>query len=217
MILITGTTSGIGHTATAKLLETDAVTGIARRPNPFPDHPHYTHLQADLTTLTDYPKLTPTAIIANAGAGLFGSLENFATSDIHNLIHLNLLAPILLIKHYLPQMKQQEKGKIILIGSEAALNAHRKGTVYCATKFALRGFAQALRHECASNNIQVTLINPGMVDTPFYEHQHFTPGPSHLTAEDVVDTLIHTLRAPYPIDEINLSPQTKTLNFKKER
>ena len=65
-------------------------------------------------------------------------------------------------------MKKIGKGDVIFIGSEAALNGSRKGTIYCASKFALRGFAQALRDECSKSSIRVTIINPGMVKTGFF-------------------------------------------------
>ena len=65
---------------------------------------------------------------------------------------------------------------MVLIGSEAALAGGARGAVYSATKFALRGFCQSLRQESAAAGIRVTLINPGMVRTDFFDQLDFEPG-----------------------------------------
>ena len=67
------------------------------------------------------------------------------------------------------------------MGSEAALAGTAQGSLYCAAKFALRGLAQALRAECARAGIRVTLVNPGMVQSPFFDELDFRPGPEPLT------------------------------------
>ena len=62
----------------------------------------------------------------------------------------------------------EKHGHIIVLGSEAALRGAKKGSIYAASKFALRGFLQALREEVSSSGIRITLINPGMVRTTFF-------------------------------------------------
>jgi len=109
---------------------------------------------------------------------------------------------------------------LIFIGSEAALTGSRKGSIYCASKFALRGFSQALRDECAKSSVRVSLINPGMVKTDFFQDLNFEPGEHHsnyLTATDVAETVIYIInaRSGIIIDEINLNPANKVINFKK--
>ena len=87
----------------------------------------------------------------------------------------------------------------------------RQGSIYCASKFAIRGFSQALREECGKSNVRVTLINPGAVRTPFFDELHFEPGAAQENAiepEDIAEVLLTVLQArPGTVfDEINLSP-----------
>ena len=96
----------------------------------------------------------------------------------------------------------------------------RRGAVYSATKFALRGLSQALRQECAGSGVRVCIINPGMVRTTFFSELEFEPGiaqENYLLPQDVADTLIHvlSLRQGSVVDEINLSPLKKVIRFKK--
>jgi NADP-dependent 3-hydroxy acid dehydrogenase YdfG len=106
------------------------------------------------------------------------------------------------------------------MGSEASLQGKRMGSIYCASKFAVRGLAQALREECASCGIRVSLINPGMVLTDFFDTLSFSPGDDdneHIKAEDIADVvcMLLNLRDGTVIDEVNISPQSKKIKFKK--
>ena len=107
-----------------------------------------------------------------------------------------------------------------LRGSESALSGGQKGVVYSATKFALRGAAQALREECSSSGVRIGIINPGMVDTDFFSDLNFRPGSrsdNHLIADDVARAVLLMLHARQgaAIDEINLSPQKHVIEFRK--
>jgi len=120
----------------------------------------------------------------------------------------------------LPALKRKPHSDLIFIGSEAALKGSRKGALYCASKFAVRGFTQALREECAKSNVRVCLINPGMVKTPFFDDLTFEPGDDDsqfILAEDVAEAVCYVLtsRPQIVIDEINLSPLNKVVKFKK--
>ena len=104
------------------------------------------------------------------------------------------------------------------MGSEAALAGTAQGSLYCAAKFALRGLAQALRAECARAGIRVTLVNPGMVQSPFFDELDFRPGPAsdnYILPEDVAEVIVQALTARdgTVLDEINLSPQKKVIEF----
>ena len=107
----------------------------------------------------------------------------------------------------------------MFIGSEAALQGAKNGTAYCASKFGLRGFVQSLSAECRQAGVTTCLINPGMVDTPFFDDLVFQPGdhPSNvISAETVADCVLHCVRTDSNsvIDEINLSPRNKVVTFK---
>ena len=68
-----------------------------------------------------------------------------------------------------PKLKRNGNSRVIYMGSEAALRGAKRGSLYCAAKFGLRGFAQSLRQECASSGVHVSIINPGMVNTPWFD------------------------------------------------
>ena len=117
-------------------------------------------------------------------------------------------------------MKRQGSGDVIFIGSEAALEGKRKGSIYCAGKFALRGFSQALRDECSTGNIRVSIVNPGMVNTNFFTDLNFKPGEDsceHIEPEDVAEAVAMVLnsRKGTVFDEINLSPQKNKVVWSK--
>ena len=119
-------------------------------------------------------------------------------------------------------MKRARHGHLIFTGSEAALTGTQKGSLYCAAKFALRGFAQALRAETARSGLRVTLINPGMVQSPFFDELDFQPGDdadNYILPEDVAEVITQALMARdgTVIDEINLSPQKKVRTSKPNK
>ncbi len=160
------------------------------------------------------------SVICCAGKGSFASIEEFSYAQIKNLIDLNFTSQAFVVRTFLPQLKQKKSGNIVFIGSESALKGGKKGAIYSASKFALRGFAQAIREECSSAHVGVTIINPGMVNTAFFDHLDFSPGPeaeNYIQADDLANTLVLVLesRQGTVFDEINLSPLKKVINFKK--
>lgn len=229
-ILVTGASRGIGKAICARLLsESCRVIGISRNPVSM-DSANFTPVSIDLSEIGQLPeqikqlrKKHPEidGIICNAGAGRFGSLEEFSPQQIQHMLDLNITSQLLLIREFLPQLKSKGSGDIVMMGSEAALSGGRKGVVYCASKFAMRGAAQALRDECANSGVRVGIINPGMVDTDFFSETWFNPGTEsdmHLVAEDVANAawLMLSARAGAAIDEINLSPQKKVIEFRNK-
>ena len=105
-------------------------------------------------------------LINCAGTSLPGVLENLSIQDIDQTIQLNLLGSIYLTRSILPQMKARRKGKIILVSSQAGQAGLYGYTAYSASKFGIRGFAEALAMECAPFNISVSVSYPPDTDTP---------------------------------------------------
>jgi NADP-dependent 3-hydroxy acid dehydrogenase YdfG len=230
-VLVTGASSGIGRAVAQQLLQQGhTVIGVSRDCGKFTKiMDNFSFVQLDLSRLNDIPlqirqlqQLFPEidAVVFSAGMGRFGSVEEFSYPQIEALMTVNFTSQVFLTKAVLPDLKRKAHSDLIYIGSEAALKGSRKGAVYCASKFALRGFTQALREECANSNVRVCLINPGMVKTPFFDQLSFEPGEHESNAllpDDVAAAVAYVLesRPQIVIDEINLSPLNKVVKFKK--
>jgi len=230
-ILVTGSSSGIGLALCHKLLqEGHEVVGIARRQQEL-THPAFTAISIDLGDLDALPQALDnfrrahgpfSGLVCNAGRGHFGDLEQFSYAQIRALIDLDFTSQAFLARALLPDMKKSKSGHIVFTGSEAALRGTQKGSVYCAAKFALRGFAQALREETARHGIRITLVNPGMVRSSFFDTLDFQPGAGDehaIEPEDVAHIIAQALAARdgTVVDEINISPQKKLIDFKKNK
>lgn len=233
-VLVTGASSGIGAAVCERLLEEGyAVIGLSRNINASHfDHPGFTAIACDLRdsnalefqiksllkSLSE-SKTELSAAVFCAGAGYFGHLEQLDYRKIQALIELNLLSPMLLSKLLVPYFKRRKRGHMIYLGSEAALQGSKNGTAYCASKFGLRGFVQALCAESRASGLSISMINPGMVDTAFFDELHFHPGedPSNsIMPETIADCVKWILQADSNtvIEEINLSPRNKVIAFK---
>ncbi|MCB1755347.1 MAG: SDR family NAD(P)-dependent oxidoreductase [Gammaproteobacteria bacterium] len=220
--VISGTSRGIGYAiADALLASGHFVYGISRsEPEGLSDHDNFRWLQVDLgdgaASEAAMRRLlssdtTIDGLINNAGSGLFGSLEEFSFSQIEQSLRINLLASIQLTRLLISTLKRQARSDIVFIGSESALQGGRYGSLYSAAKFGLRGFAQALRHECSNSNTHVSIVNPGMVRSSFFDGLHFEPGEhadNALLPRDVADAVMTIINAPDHalIDEINMTP-----------
>lgn len=107
-------------------------------------------------------------VLANiAGAGAYGALEEFTAAQIRANMELNFFAAAELSREVLPQMRAQKSGHILNLTSIAGLVAFPGNGLYCATKFALEGFTEALHHEVKPFGIRVTLVEPGAFRTDF--------------------------------------------------
>ena len=224
LVVITGASSGIGLALVKALLEQGyAVLGIA---NNFEkaglDHPDFSSrsinladidaLEESMSAVLSDIDMPVKALINNAGIGRMGFLEQLSVKDIRLVMDTNLTSQIIVTKAFLPLLKKQGEGDILFMGSEAALKGAKQGSIYCASKFAVRGFSQALREECGKSGIRVTLINPGAVRTPFFDKLQFEPGLARENAiepDDIASAVSMVLasRQGTVFDEITLSPR----------
>ena len=172
-ILITGASRGIGAAIARGLLDAGAgVVGIGRDFSDWQNTPE--HFQAEYVDLANLDRLPDRlkalaaahpeldGVICNAGSGRFGALEQFSATQIGALVDLNLTQHLLVARTFVPLLKRRGFGDLIFMGSEAALTGGRKGTVYSACKFALRGAAQSLRLECAAAGV-IETVEPDTV------------------------------------------------------
>ncbi|MFV2055362.1 MAG: SDR family oxidoreductase [Thiohalomonadales bacterium] len=221
--IVTGASSGLGLAIASMLLQNNhTVIGIGRHVTScaLANNKNFLCTRMDFsqlqTSIAAMEELKPSVkqlsgIICCAGFGKFGALEQLSHQQILDQLNVNLTAHIMLCKTFVPLLKQQRSGNILFIGSDAALRGTQQGSIYCASKFALRGFSQALRQECSRNHVRVGIINPGMLDTPFYNNLAFKPGPSPENTIDI-DTLCDTVQliinspSQLVFDEITISP-----------
>ena len=228
-VLVTGSSDGIGRSITLSLLNSGAkVIGLARDHSKFnPETKNYIKYKTDFSNeeilLNTIAKIIKEhkdldCLVSNAGFGKFGTLETFSTKEINDFIFTNLTSHMILTNKILPHLKKIKKGNIIFIGSESALKGGKNGSLYSAAKFGLRGFSQSIREESCSKNIHVSLINPGMVRTSFFNNLDFMPGEDKSNAiepDDIGKIIIDILstRNGSVIEEINLSPLKKVIKF----
>lgn len=230
-ILLTGIRTGIGAACAKALLERNyQVVGLSRHATQSNFDQDSSDLElydidlSDLNALEKFLKGIDTnfdGAILNAGEGRFGSLEELSFDQLREQIDLNLSAHLFITRHLIASLKRKRGGDLIFIGSESGLSGGRRGVAYAAAKTGLQGLVRALRQEVSKNNIRVSIINPGMVETPFFDDLNFEPGEEddqHLVANDIAKTVIFCLesRDGSVIDEINLTPQKTVLRFKNK-
>jgi NAD(P)-dependent dehydrogenase (short-subunit alcohol dehydrogenase family) len=117
-------------------------------------------------------------LVNNAGVG--GKASVLADDEVvAEMVDVNLMAPIRLMRAVVPIMREQRSGSIVNIGSVAGEVGI--GGAYSATKFALRGMTDSVRRELAGTGMGVTLIEPGFIDTGFNRRTNL-PGPEIVAA-----------------------------------
>lgn len=109
-------------------------------------------------------------VINNAGYGLFGAVEDLSMDKIIDQFETNFFGVVRVVKSVLPIMRNQHSGTIINISSMVGRVAMPLNSVYVASKFALEGFSESIRHELSKFGINVILIEPGIVRTGFFDN-----------------------------------------------
>jgi short-subunit dehydrogenase len=108
------------------------------------------------------------AVVANAGVGHAGDVADMAVPRVHELVELNVLAPLLLARASLPVMRAQGAGGLLFVTSVAGALGVPGESVYSATKAAVEMFADVLREEVKRDGISVSTVLPGVVRTDFF-------------------------------------------------
>lgn|SRR5690606_19557636 len=108
-------------------------------------------------------------VFNNAGLGYINPLEDLKLEEIHKMIDVNTTGMIISTKFATEVMVRQKHGHIIMTSSIAGLLSLPQWTVYCATKWAITGFAAGLRPELKKYNIKITTLHPGTVATSFFD------------------------------------------------
>jgi len=173
-VVLTGASGGIGLAIAAALCASGArVLAVARHRETlqplierYPQHLYW--VGADLTFLADRRKVLAAAqalgginlLVNAAGVNHFAMLEQLDDSEIGAMLALNVTAPICLTKLLLPLLKQADSAMVVNVGSTYGSIGYAGYASYCASKFALRGFSEALRRELADTRVGVLYVAP---------------------------------------------------------
>ncbi|GAP97984.1 SDR family NAD(P)-dependent oxidoreductase [Leptolyngbya sp. NIES-2104] len=145
-------------------------------------------------------------LINNAGVMLLGPIDGADTEDWRRMINVNVLGLMYATHAVLPVMKAQKSGHILNISSVAGRVVQPYGAVYCATKFAVGAFSESLRQQVSSDNIRVTIVEPGVVATELVQHithaetkdmaETFYGSMKTLDSEDIASAIVYALTQP---------------------
>lgn len=183
--LITGASSGFGRELAAALLDrgwTVAATlrGAERRRDLFAADAarHGSRLHVLSLDVTDSQERRKAAayvgsvlggldcLVNNAGYGLFGALEDLSEEQLRRQLDVNFLGAVLLTRDLLPHLRAR-RGRIINVSSVLGFCGFPLTSAYCASKFALEGFSEALHYELRPHGVQVCVVSPGAFRTRF--------------------------------------------------
>jgi len=182
-VLLTGATGGIGSEIANLLLENHCQVGLVGRSQDKLEQlakklgqndKQFILIKADISHKTERQYMFEQMqahfggidmLINSAGAMDFTAFENQDEDKLEQIFQTNVLSPMKLCREILPFMQEQEKGHIVNIGSIFGSIAFAYFAAYSASKFALRGFSEALRRELADSPIKVSYIAPRAVKT----------------------------------------------------
>ena len=106
-----------------------------------------------------------TLLINNAGVALFGTFDEFSVEDLRWLMGVNFWGVVYGMKYFLPVLKREKRGHIVNLSSVFGIVAPAGHSAYAASKFAVRGISEAVRHELAGTNVGLSVVHPAGVKT----------------------------------------------------
>jgi NAD(P)-dependent dehydrogenase (short-subunit alcohol dehydrogenase family) len=180
--IVTGGSSGFGREiAYAALSHGDRVVATARRRERLEDlvreAPERVHaLALDVTDPEEVRRAVEEVLerfgrvdvlVNNAGHGQVGAVEETTEEELRGIFDVHVFGPAALVRAVLPTMRRQGSGAIVQISSFGGQVAYPGFSAYCATKFALEGFSEALAPEVAPFGIKVLIVEPGAFRTGF--------------------------------------------------
>jgi len=225
--LVTGASTGIGlviaHNLAARgshcvltglCTQTEASDLVAEFKSKYSGNFHFLH--ADLADTEQTEKLARDVIdiyprgldilINNAGIPLRGPIETLDVAEWQRSLTINLTAPFILIKAFLPHMKSNGWGRIIVMSSQMGLIGEVEKSNYCTVKAGLLGMCRAVALEAAEFGVTINPVCPGFVDAPMC-HSQITKeaaikGVSYEQAKADFATSRHPMKKLIPIQEV---------------
>jgi NAD(P)-dependent dehydrogenase (short-subunit alcohol dehydrogenase family) len=204
-VLITGTSSGFGKAAVRHFArEGWNVVATMRRPE---EERELTQLGDVLVTRLDVQDRVTIAaaietgiarfgridaLVNNAGFGLFGLFETTSREKIEEQFDVNVFGVMEVTRAILPHFRKNQGGIILNIGSGAGVFTLPMLSLYCASKFALEGFTEAISYELASQNIVVKMLEPGGVISTKFGQRSGAEAAQNATLSDYDAFVAHT-------------------------
>lgn len=153
-------------------------------------------------------------LINNAGLAIGGRIADTRPEDVELQVRVNFLGSYYCTRFALPGMIARKRGHVVFMDSVAGLKYSPGGSIYSATKFAVRALAEALRNEVQEHNVKVTAIYPGITATTYFDPKNPAalkppiPLDQMLTSEDVADATLSVLGLPdrVSINQIVMRP-----------
>jgi len=217
-ILVTGGSLGIGKATAKRLVDKGArvaVTGrdkarIEAAAKEIGAHP----ITADVANINDIAQTYDEflgkfdgldCLINNAGIGEFKKLDEAEWKDFDKVFSVNVFGAAMMAARAVPIFKKQGKGNIINIGSTAGEKGFEGGTIYSASKFALRGMSQCWQAELRRHNIRTMLIDPSEVATAFANADRVEreAAANKLTSDEIA----HAIVAVLEMDDRGMIPE----------
>lgn len=223
IMLITGASTGIGAATAQMAVEAGYRVALAARSldklekivDELGDKHKAIAIRCDVTSWEEQQAMVEKTLkafgridVAFANAGIGATASGTEHGDVDNwrdMILTNLYGVALTAKACISQIKKN-RGHLLITGSRAG-RVTLKGSIYGATKWAVTGYGNNLREELSGTGARVTLIEPGMVDTPFFD----TPKPKAMKAEDIARAVMYAVSQPDHVDvsELLVIPVTK--------
>lgn len=210
--IVTGASSGLGSSISQALIDEGAsVYGLARNNDTLNSlqkefGSKFIPVVLDITQATAIKKWindtfskdnSPDILVNNAGVGSFGKIDEMPSEEWYDMVNTNLNGLYNITSEVVKLMKSKEGfTHIVNIGSILGTTARAEGSAYCATKFGVSGFSEALFMELRGDNIKVSCLNPGSIDTGFFKSSGINSHRNMLQAKDIAATLLHVLKTP---------------------
>ncbi len=218
VVLITGASSGIGKETAIEFAKLGAnIILVARRKEKLESVEnelkkfHVTTLvcQCDVSKKEQVQEMSKTILgkfdsidilVNNAGFAIYGSVSDLSIDEIESQMETNYFGMIYCIKNFLPSMLKKKSGHIVNVASVAASFGLPGIASYCASKFAMLGFSEGLKHELKDTGVGITVVSPIMVRTDFFDHPSFEKmpkySPTSLSSKTVAKAILKAANSP---------------------